>query len=122
MVSLLCSSDRMIRARVLDILSILFTWDNNPLKTLDIKMEDGADTSIDFAYLKMLYISKTMIIEATKVDDLMTAVSLLETSLTLLERSQQELKSPMDTYSIFLLLFNICLNEMDENSSYRNVK
>jgi hypothetical protein len=118
MISLLCSSDRMIRAKVLDILSILFTWDNHPLKTLDINIEE-IDNSIDDAYSKMLFISNTMIIEAIKFDDLMTAVSLLETSLILLERSQQKLSA--DTYSIFISLFNICLNEIDENSSYENV-
>jgi hypothetical protein len=41
MMPLLCLSDRMIRSRVLEILSCLFTWDKDPLLTLNLSTEQS---------------------------------------------------------------------------------
>jgi hypothetical protein len=41
MIPLLCLSDRMIRSRVLEILSCLFSWDNDPLLTLNLATEQS---------------------------------------------------------------------------------
>lgn len=118
--SLLCSSDRMIRSKVLEILSVLFSWDDDPLNTLHLQ-DNEDETNVDSAYFKLLSVSKTMIKKAVKVDDLMTGVSLLETLLVLMERSSKGLDSPNDIYSVFLSLFHICMNELEENNDYSEV-
>lgn len=118
--SLLCSSDRMIRSKVLEILSVLFSWDNDPLKTLHIQ-DNEDDTDIDTAYFKLLSISKAMIQKAVKVEDLMTGVSLLETLLVLIKRSSKGLNPYSDVYSVFLSLYYICVNEVGEDNDYDEV-
>lgn len=118
--SLLCSSDRMIRSKVLEILSVLFSWDDDPLKTLHLQDKED-DTSVDTAYLKLLSVSKAMIQKAVKVEDLMTGVSLLETLLVLMERSEKGLNSYNDMYSVFLSLYSICMNEVGEANDHNEV-
>lgn len=118
--SLLCSSDRMIRSKVLEILSVLFSWDDDPLKTLHLQDKED-DTSVDTAYLKLLSVSRAMIQKAVKVEDLMTGVSLLETLLVLMERSEKGLNSYNDICSMFLSLYSICMNEVGEASDHDEI-
>ncbi|KAI8077520.1 hypothetical protein BDF21DRAFT_439038 [Thamnidium elegans] len=115
-IQLLCSTNRIIRSRVLEILSVLFTWDTDPLQTLGL--EDTANT-VDTAYEKFVFISNTMITQAMKMDDLMTAVSLLDTSLLLLSRSSS-VQDKLPT-SILFSLFDVCFLDLI-NDEYKNVK
>lgn len=98
MVPLLCSVNRIIRYRVLEILSVLFSWDTDPLQTLGL-----SDTECDLktAYEQISFISNTMIQQAVNANDLMTAVSLLDTSLVLLNRCKEK-NTPFDTlYNLY---------------------
>lgn len=106
---LLCSVNRIIRSRVLEILSVLFSWDTDPLKTLDL---NDSESNIDMAYEKILFISSTMIHQAVKMDDLMTGVSLLDTSLVLLKRCTQTHDTPMDT---LFILYQRCISNVQDN-------
>lgn len=101
-VPLLCSVNRIIRSRVLEILSVLFSWDSDPLQTLDLS---ESESTIDTAYEKILFISSTMIEQAVKMNDLMTAVSLLDSSLVLLERCTEHHTVPFDT---LITLYSSC--------------
>ncbi|KAI7890041.1 armadillo-type protein [Mucor mucedo] len=95
---LLCSVNRIIRYRVLEILSVLFSWDRDPLITLGLS---DIESELDTTYEKMVFISNTMIQQAANADDLMTAVSLLDTTFVLLGRCKEK-NTPFDTlYSIY---------------------
>lgn len=113
---LLCSTNRIIRSRVLEIISILFAWDTDPLNSLDLKDTTTANT-IDLAYQKFSFISNTMIAQAIKMEDLMTGVSLLDTSLILLQRSSIQNQLPLN---ILFSLFDSCVSDKP-NKEYKNV-
>ncbi|KAI9259964.1 hypothetical protein EDC94DRAFT_635351 [Helicostylum pulchrum] len=115
-IQLLCSTNRIIRSRVLEIISVLFTWDTDPLRTLGL--EDTTNT-VDTAYEKFVFISNTMISQAMKMDDLMTAVSLLDTSLLLLSRSSS-VQDKLPT-GILFSLFDACFLDL-VHDEYKNVK
>jgi hypothetical protein len=83
-------------------------------------LQGGEDTNIDTAYNNLILISKNMIVEVVRMDDLMTAVSLLESNLTLLQRCDN--KSPEEAYEILFAVFNICLNDWYKNDEYKNVR
>ncbi|KAI9365601.1 armadillo-type protein [Pilaira anomala] len=114
---LLCSTNRIIRSRVLEIISILFAWDTDPLNSLDLKDTATAST-IDLAYQKISFISNTMIAQALKMEDLMTGVSLLDTSLILLQRSSIQNQLPLN---ILFSLFDSCVSDKP-NEEYKNIK
>lgn len=116
---LLCSLDKIIRSRVIEILTVLFSYDTDPLQTLNLQ-GNQSNTDVDSAYNTLLLISQTMILESVKMDDLMTAVSLLESTLTLLRRCDN--KSPSEAFTILLTLFNCCLEDGATDANYNNVR
>ncbi|KAI9483166.1 MAG: armadillo-type protein [Benjaminiella poitrasii] len=122
-ISLLCLSDRIVRARVVEILSILFIWDKDPLQTLNL---ETCHSDTNKAYMVMLKTVKGMIKEAKKLDDLMTAISLLDASFALLTQINQTDINPLSdmAYHVLYALISLCVNheEGGEQDEFRQVK
>lgn len=96
----MCSTNRMICSRVLEILSALFSWDPNPTKTLGL---NGQET-LSGAYEIMIQMAKEMML-VQSMHQVMTATGLLDTSLELLKRTPCE----QDITQTLVPLLDICL-------------
>lgn len=90
----------MICSRVIEILSVLFSWDLNPIKTLGL---NGQET-LSGAYEIMIKMAKEMML-VQSINQVMTATSLLDTSLELLKRTPCE----QDITQTLIPLLDICL-------------
>ncbi|KAG1350294.1 hypothetical protein G6F62_003322 [Rhizopus arrhizus] len=99
-IPLMCSTNRMICSRVIEILSVLFSWDLNPIKTLGL---NGQET-LSGAYEIMIKMAKEMML-VQSINQVMTATSLLDTSLELLKRTPCE----QDITQTLIPLLDICL-------------
>ncbi|RCI02426.1 hypothetical protein CU098_000638, partial [Rhizopus stolonifer] len=105
-IPLLNSNHRMIRSRLLEILSALFSWDDDPLETLGLQ---HTTPGIEQAYTTLSEASMKTIREAATMDQLTTAISLLETVFVLLKRTSMDLSK--DAYLILCDLVSICLDK-----------
>ncbi|CAO0803180.1 unnamed protein product [Mucor circinelloides] len=115
----LLSCDRMVRARILEVINELFTWDPDPLLTLNLSSSGG---NVHQAYLTVSELALNMIRESTALNDTMTAVSLLDASFTLLQQSSNtEACSSDAAYSTLHDLLHVCLDN-DTHSRLQNVK
>lgn len=108
---LLLVSNRMIRSRILEILSRLFSWDDDPLKTLALGNKESGGSS----YQVVSRIAIDMIKEATVLDELLTGISFLNISLALLED-----ESYQEAYQVLYGLFCVCLHR-DIDTQFRHV-
>ncbi|KAI7908207.1 armadillo-type protein [Cokeromyces recurvatus] len=118
-IPLLCLSDRIIRSRVLEILSILFSYDKDPLQTLNL---DTCNSNINKAYRVIFNMAKEMIKESKKLDDLMTAVTFLDTSFTLLtQNTNTDIHTTIDeAYSILYSLIDLCMYKQKNELKHVN--
>ncbi|KAL9539350.1 hypothetical protein MBANPS3_010310 [Mucor bainieri] len=115
----LLSCDRMIRARILEITNELFTWDPDPLFTLNLS-SSGSNVH-QAAYLTISELALNMIKESTALNDTMTAVSLLDASFTLLQQSSNtEACSSDAAYTTLHQLLQICMDS-NTHSQLQNV-
>lgn len=107
--SLLYCNSRIVRARVIEILSVLFEWDSNPLETLGKPTNDEVDR-LDQCYDNMFNLAISMIENANQVDTLTTGVSIMDCSFILLKRRPSYTSA--DTCFVMLLgLTDICLDK-----------
>lgn len=116
---LLCSTHRMIRARVIEILSVLFSWDPDPIQTLGLR--NVQKNPIDGVYHVMLDLSKEMLMaQDGSLDQVMTGVSLLETSIELLKR--MNVPDIQEMVQLIVMLIDICLNRYVSTTEGRHVR
>ncbi|CEG74148.1 hypothetical protein RMATCC62417_09404 [Rhizopus microsporus] len=116
---LLCSTHRMIRARVIEILSVLFSWDPDPIQTLGLR--NVQKNPIDGVYRIMLNLSKEMLMaQDGSLDQVMTGVSLLETSIELLKR--MNVPDIQEMVQLIVMLIDICLNRYVSTTEGRHIQ
>ncbi|KAI8642330.1 armadillo-type protein [Parasitella parasitica] len=108
----LLSSDRMIRARILEIVSQLFTYDPDPLVTLNLSSDDS---SVEQAYLSISGLALDMLEKSASSSDAATVVSLLEASFTLLQRRENAKVCCADAaFSALHQLLHVCMDKGGE--------
>ncbi|CEG83507.1 hypothetical protein RMATCC62417_17414 [Rhizopus microsporus] len=116
---LLCSAHRMIRARVIEILSVLFSWDPDPIQTLGLR--NVQKSPIDGVYHMMLDLSKEMLMAQNgSLDQVMTGVNLLETSIELLKR--MDTPNTQEMVQLIVMLIDICLNRYVSMTEGRHIQ
>ncbi|KAI8877524.1 hypothetical protein K501DRAFT_230121 [Backusella circina FSU 941] len=108
--SLLYSNSRMVRARVIEILSVLLEYDPNPLTTLGKPTESNINP-LDQCYHTLHQLAISMIENAREIDTLTTGVSIMECSFVLLKRREL----PEACFHILLTLSDICLDNNKTN-------
>lgn len=101
---LVCSTHRMVRSRVIEILTVLFSWDPNPIKTLDLQAQIQ---DLDQAYEVMLRLAKQMIM-TQPMDIIMTGVDLLQAIIELIKRTNSTCQ---DLENLLFSLLNTCLDQ-----------
>ncbi|KAF1800470.1 hypothetical protein FB192DRAFT_1380882 [Mucor lusitanicus] len=115
----LLSSDRMVRARMLEITNELFAWDPDPLLTLNLS---SSASNVPQAYLTISELAIDMIKESAALNDTMTAVSLLDASFTLLQQSPNAEGCSSDAaYTTLHQLLQVCMDS-DTHDQLQNVK
>lgn len=116
---LFCYAHRMVRARVFEILSVLFSWDPDPIQTLGLR--NVQENPIDGVYRIMLDLSKEMLLaQDGTLDQVTTGVNLLETTIELLKR--MDTPDTQEMVQLIVMLIDICLNRYDSEAESRHVR
>ncbi|CEP11303.1 hypothetical protein [Parasitella parasitica] len=112
-IPLLLLSNRMTGSRILEIINQLFTWDSDPLGTLNLSSKSA---SVDEAYLRVSELAFDMLKKSSTSSDTAIVVSLLEASFTLLQRRKDAKACSADAaFSILHQLLHVCMGNGGDN-------
>ncbi|KAI9490173.1 armadillo-type protein [Zychaea mexicana] len=109
--------NRMARTRAIEIMSVIFTWTPNPLALLVDGAQGSDDKShnIKLAYDYIVAEASKMISNPSKSDQILAAISLLESSVILLQRFATSDNPEIDALQADLLtILNVCVNHGTE--------
>ncbi|KAI8987103.1 armadillo-type protein [Pilobolus umbonatus] len=117
LLSLLDSTSKIVRIRVIEIVSELYTWDSNPLLTLGLT-KDTDGNSLMKGYDYTLRLAMNILQHSESIDFIMTGVSLVDVSMILLTRMSYPHEAPCST---LLSVSNICLNVETKDEHYQSI-